>query len=376
MEPRIVRIGLQIHVSLGTPAEGLDTGTLSTKLFCACPILGRKAPANVSTCPVCKGVAGSLPVLQRRVGRTAVRLCRALGSRVAPRIVFDRKRYFYQDLPRSYQITQVLQPIGQGGSLAGVRIQRIQIQQDPARFEGKTVDYNRCGKMLAQIVTAPTIESAAHAADVLNQLFFKLSVNGLMDESAENRFRADVNVSSIQGGRTHPRIELKNLGSQEQVRASIQAELRRQLTSEDTEVHTRTFEPAFDRTVFSRNKETASQYAPLVQCNMPPVSTAEWSPFVHTRCPRCLGGGALNTADACTKARLRGWCRVPGALDYAFFTKAKSHFIDMLLAELKYRHRTFLQVDWKRVQPLVIRGDRQALRQYLNSNLSAGSAPS
>lgn len=373
MNLRTVKIGLEVHVSLGVPKSRLDDGNLHTKLFCPCPLLGRKALPNSSICPVCTGIPGSLPVLQRRVGRLAVRLCRALGAHVAPRLIFDRKRYFYHDLPRSYQITQMMYPVGHDGTVAGTAIQRIQVEEDPARFQGKMVDYNRCGKMLVQIVTAPTLCSPEQAVTFLEQLFYRLSINGLMDQSAETLFRADVNVSSAEGDREHPRVEIKNLGSLKQVKDSIDVELRRQVTSVDSMVHTRSFEPAFERTVFSRAKETLAQYAPVAQCNLPPIDTCRFAPFVYTRCPSCLGGGPLETAPVHVRMRLRGWGRVPGALDYAFFTGAKGHFIDMLLAESKYRKLSFLQFPWNGIDPLVKAGDREGIRRYLDR--LAGTVP-
>ena len=174
-------IGLEIHAELDTRA----------KMFCACPRVALTTPANHAVCPVCMGLPGALPVINAEAMRLAVRAALALGAEVAETGWFARKNYFYPDLVKGYQISQSATPIGQGGAIEcpdGTRVflRRIHLEEDTARLlaGGKPgrmgVDLNRSGSPLLEVVTEPTLHSAADAeaaARALRALFVHLGVS-------------------------------------------------------------------------------------------------------------------------------------------------------------------------------------------------------
>jgi aspartyl-tRNA(Asn)/glutamyl-tRNA(Gln) amidotransferase subunit B len=209
-------IGLEVHVQITS---------LKTKLFCGCSADYRGAPPNTHVCPVCLGLPGALPVVNMEAVKKAIQLCLAIGGRVAEWLRFDRKHYFYPDLPKNYQITQYLEPICRGGSIEidtpkgpkRIRIRRINLEEDPGRIVYPAgnplaspyvfVDYNRSGVALLEIVTEPDMESPEEAIAFLEKLHSIVEHLGICDCRLEGSMRVDANVS-IEGGE---RVEIKNI---------------------------------------------------------------------------------------------------------------------------------------------------------------------
>ncbi len=273
-------IGLEIHAQLLT----------ATKIFCGCPTAFGAAP-NAHTCPVCVGLPGALPVLNRRAVDLAVTAAVALGCDVHERSVFARKNYFYPDLPKGYQISQYEQPLATGGGLQlpdkFVALTRIHMEEDAGKslHEGfadsdrKTyLDYNRSGVPLVEIVTEPDMRSAEEAAlffETLRQILVWLGVNdGNMDEGS---LRCDANVSVRPKGDTRlgTKTEVKNVNSFRYLEKAIAYEIGRHL---DVIEHggrvvqeTRLFDAAQGKTYSMRSKEEAHDYRYFPEPDLPPL---------------------------------------------------------------------------------------------------------
>lgn len=226
--------GLEIHAQLST----------RTKAFCRCPNLYGVEP-NTLVCPVCLGTPGALPVLNREVVAQAIRLAVAVQATVHLRSRFDRKNYFYPDLPKGYQISQFNFPFSTGGSIRvkandqgkTIRITRAHIEEDAGKSmhlpDGSTViDMNRCGVPLIEIVTEPDIRSPQEAGAYLAAMRELLRFIGVCDGNMEQgSLRCDANVSVRRLGETNlrERTEMKNLNSIRGVERAIDAEMRRQI---------------------------------------------------------------------------------------------------------------------------------------------------
>ncbi len=275
------RIGLEVHVQLTS---------LKSKLFCPCSSDYRGAPPNTHVCPVCLGLPGSLPVVNKRAVEHAIRVCIALGGRVAERLVFERKHYFYPDLPKNYQITQYSEPICRGGYVEirsgdgwkRVGIRRINIEEDPGRivYPGGSilaspyvlVDYNRSGVALLEIVTEPVLSSPEEAEAFLEELRSILEYLGVCNCGLEGAMRVDANVS-VEGGE---RVEVKNIGSISDVRRALAYEIARQRSllarGERPRRETRHWDPARRVTIPGRAKEVEEDYRYMPDPNLPPVA--------------------------------------------------------------------------------------------------------
>ena len=226
-----VVIGLEVHVQLAT----------RTKLFCGCRADYFAAPPNTLTCPVCLGMPGALPVPNRKAVEYALRVALALGAKVQKNSRFDRKNYFYPDLPKGYQITQRDAPLGVGGSLTfhtdgeerTVRIRELHLEEDAGKLihteKGALVDMNRCGVPLVEIVTEPDLRSPREARDflrALRTLLRHLRVSGGDMEKGE--LRCDANISIAQDGGLGTKAEIKNLNSFRAVERALSAAAARQ----------------------------------------------------------------------------------------------------------------------------------------------------
>ena len=278
-QPRAV-IGLEIHVQLTS---------LKTKLFCSCSADYRGAPPNTHVCPVCLGLPGALPVVNEEAVQKAIQVCLAVNGRVAELLRFDRKHYFYPDLPKNYQITQYLEPICTGGYIEiespsetkRIRLRRINIEEDPGRivYPGGSpltspyvlVDYNRSGVALLEIVTEPDMESPEEAVAFLEKLRSILEHLGVCDCGLEGAMRVDANIS-IEGGE---RIEVKNIGSFHEVKRALAYEITRQhdllLKGKPVRRETRHWDPVRKVTLPARVKEEEEDYRYMPDPNLPPV---------------------------------------------------------------------------------------------------------
>jgi aspartyl-tRNA(Asn)/glutamyl-tRNA(Gln) amidotransferase subunit B len=273
-------IGLEIHVQITS---------LKTKLFCNCSADYRSAPPNTHVCPVCLGLPGALPVVNQEAIEKAIQVCLALNGKVASKVRFDRKHYFYPDLPKNYQITQYLEPIcvdgwvelETGKGVKRVRIRRINLEEDPGRivYPGGSpvnspyvlIDYNRSGIALLEIVTEPDMTTPEEAYLFLEKLRSILEHLGVCDCGLEGAMRVDANVS-IKGGE---RVEVKNIGSFSEVRRALAYELTRQrdliLKGLKVKRETRHWDPVRKVTLPARTKETEEDYRYMPDPNLPPI---------------------------------------------------------------------------------------------------------
>jgi aspartyl-tRNA(Asn)/glutamyl-tRNA(Gln) amidotransferase subunit B len=271
-------IGLEVHVELST----------ASKMFCACPV-AFGAPPNTHVCPVCLGLPGALPVPNAEAVRRAVRMALALGMTVAPRLKFDRKNYFYPDLPKGYQISQYDEPIGRDGRLevAGrvIRIRRLHLEEDAGKLlheGGRTVvDYNRAGVPLIEIVSEPDLRSAQEARLYMEEIRRIAQFLGVSDvRMEEGSLRADVNVSVRPAGSTAlgVRTEIKNLNSFRAVERVIEVEVARQeaVLAQGGAVaqETRGFREETGETFVLRRKEEADDYRYFPEPDLPAVPLA------------------------------------------------------------------------------------------------------
>jgi aspartyl-tRNA(Asn)/glutamyl-tRNA(Gln) amidotransferase subunit B len=289
-------IGLEIHVQLKT----------ESKMFCPCSNRGEFEPANTTICPVCVGHPGTLPVINGKAVEFGVLVGLALGCRVNPRSKFDRKNYFYPDLPKGYQISQKDLPVAEQGSLsftvkdaAGsprevtVRINRAHLEEDAAKLlhsaDGKAsyVDYNRGGTPLIEIVTEPDLHSPAEAKSFLQELRLIMRYLGVSDADMEKgQMRCDANISLRQvveypANEPHalqfnPKTEVKNINSFRAVEHALEYEIKRQTKlwldgKPPMEQSTRGWDDEKKVTVAQRTKEEAHDYRYFPEPDLPPL---------------------------------------------------------------------------------------------------------
>jgi len=293
-----VVVGLEVHCELAT----------ATKLFCGCRNAFGDEP-NTNVCPVCLGLPGSLPVLNRRAVELAVRLGLALGCEVRPSI-FHRKNYFYPDMPKDYQVSQYDEPLNVGGALelpggGRVRIARAHLEEDTGKTshagasgrihgaQAALVDYNRAGVPLLEIVSEPDIASAAQARAYVNELREVIVSVGASDaRMEEGSLRIDANVSVRPAGvpALGTRTEVKNLNSVRSLGRAVEHEAARQaalLSAGDRVVQeTRHWDEDAGRTVALRSKEEAYDYRYFPEPDLVPLEPeAGWVAAVEAGLP-------------------------------------------------------------------------------------------
>lgn len=270
-------IGLEIHCQLTN---------LQSKLFCACKANYREFEPNTNICPVCMGLPGSLPRLNQKAVEKATMIAMALNCKTPQRLGFFRKNYFYPDLPKNFQITQLNMygptSIGDQGKVSiegkDIRIRRIQLEEDPGRliYEGASertqitlVDYNRAGTPLVEIVTEPDFDNPRQVRIFLNILSDLLENLGVSDPTLEGAMRADANVS-IEGGL---RVEVKNIGSFHDLEKAIHFELTRQQSLAERGIpvaqETRHWDDKRKITISSRSKEEDEDYRYILEGDIP-----------------------------------------------------------------------------------------------------------
>jgi aspartyl-tRNA(Asn)/glutamyl-tRNA(Gln) amidotransferase subunit B len=277
-------IGLEVHTQLQT----------ASKLFCGCSTRFGAAP-NVNTCPVCLGMPGALPVLNRRAVELAVKAALALGCTVHPVSIFARKNYFYPDLPKGYQISQYDRPLATDGQLEfdtrdgarRIRIIRVHLEEDAGKslHDGladsdkmTALDFNRSGVPLIEIVSHPDVRSAAEAGEYFSRMRAILVATGVTDGNMEEgSLRCDANISVRRAGAAAlgVKTEIKNLNSFRHVQRALEFEIDRQIgviEAGGTVVHeTRLWDPAAGRTLSMRSKEEAHDYRYFPEPDLPPL---------------------------------------------------------------------------------------------------------
>lgn len=285
-------IGLETHIQLNT----------KTKIFCACKADSWEDPPNTNICPVCTGLPGVLPVLNKKVVEKAVLLAEAMGAEVQPVSHFDRKNYFYPDLPKGYQISQFDVPIAIGGYfdlpipetadplgkgyIRKVRIHKLHIEEDAGKTKNarnkRQVDFNRCGVPLVEMVTEPDLRTADEAAQYLIRLRQLLRWLGISEADMEKgNLRCDGNVSiRLKGSNVlNVKTEIKNVNSIDSLRDAIRKEIDRQIREVEAgnAIHAWTLEWDDDKGVLKkmRSKETEADYRYFREPDLLPLKISD-----------------------------------------------------------------------------------------------------
>lgn len=275
-------IGIETHVELLT----------NTKIFCNCSTrFGRKP--NSQCCPICTGMPGTLPVLNKEVVEKAIRLALALNCKVANVSRFDRKNYFYPDLPKSYQISQLYMPIGRNGYLdinninkKRIGIHEIHMEEDAGKLihddTNTLIDYNRSGLPLIEIVSEADINSSKEAVTYLEQLRYLLIYLGISDcKMQEGSFRADINLSvrKLGSDKLGTRTEMKNLNSFKAVENAIEYESNRQILVIENGgsiiQETRRWDDNLKKSISMRVKGESNDYRYFPDPDLPPIIISE-----------------------------------------------------------------------------------------------------
>jgi aspartyl-tRNA(Asn)/glutamyl-tRNA(Gln) amidotransferase subunit B len=289
-------IGLEVHCQLDT----------RTKLFCACSTDYRNDGPNTHTCPVCLGLPGALPKINKKAVEFALRVAKALNCEVLEESVFSRKNYFYPDLDKAFQISQYDKPLAVGGYLViegddgekKITITRVHMEEDPGRLVHKggvdrarysLVDYNRAGIPLIEIVTEPDIRSPKEARRFLNKLRATLEYLSVFDSEKEGSLRVDANISLQPKGwfdrekksyKGRNRIEVKNISSYKGVEKALTFEITRQKNvirkGQPIEQATRHFVETQGITTAARSKEEEQDYRYFPEPDLCPLRVSSW----------------------------------------------------------------------------------------------------
>ncbi len=285
-------IGLETHIQLNT----------QTKIFCSCKADSWNDAPNSNICPVCCGLPGVLPVLNKAAVEKGVLLATAMHGDIRPLSFFDRKNYFYPDLPKGYQISQFDQSLSSGGYLdlpvpasaspdgqayvRRVSITKLHLEEDAGKTKNaggqRFVDFNRCGVPLVEMVTGPDLRTADEAAQYLTRLRQLLRWLGISEADMERgNLRCDANVSIRRKGETilNPKTEIKNVNSIENVRAAIEHEIERQIREVEAgnRIFAWTLEWDEDAAVLRkmRSKETEADYRYFREPDLLPIRLDE-----------------------------------------------------------------------------------------------------
>lgn len=279
--------GLEVHTELAT----------KTKIFCNCTTEFGGEP-NTHVCEICSGMPGTLPVVNKKVVEFAVRTGLALNCEITQYNKFDRKNYFYPDLPKAYQISQLYLPICRNGwveindSINGgtkkVRIHEIHMEEDAGKLvhdewtDSTLVNYNRCGVPLLEIVSEPDIASADEAVEYVEKLRAILQFCGVSDcKMQEGSLRADVNVSVMEKGASEfgTRTEMKNINSFKAIHNAVEAEAERQIEliedGEKVVQETRRWDDSKGTSYAMRSKEDAQDYKYFPEPDLPPIELSD-----------------------------------------------------------------------------------------------------
>lgn len=285
-----VTIGLEIHAELKT----------TTKMFCACRNNPDEEKPNVNVCPVCMAHPGTLPVPNMKAVESVVKVGLALGANIANFTEFDRKNYFYPDIPKGYQISQYKYPIVSGGELNGVKITRVHLEEDTGKLQHLTidhlpltnetseskvtgqrsqvslVDFNRAGVPLMELVTEPVIHSAKEAGDFGRELQLLLRTLGVSDANMEKgEMRVELNLSVSDTEKFGTKVEVKNINSFKAVEKAAEFEIKRHIelleAGKGSEIvqETRGWDENKQSTFSQRKKEDSHDYRYFPEPDLP-----------------------------------------------------------------------------------------------------------
>lgn len=267
-------IGLEIHIQLNT----------KSKLFCGCLAESFGKKPNTQVCPVCLGLPGAIPSPPNTEAiKKAVLVAKALDCQLAKNCRFERKNYFYPDLPKGYQISQYQTAVGTKGNFEGIRVRRVHLEEDAAKLihePGLTlIDFNRAGVPLLEVVTEPDLENPAQAKAVLKELRVLLRHLKVSDADMEKgSMRLEANVSLKEEGADLPpyKVELKNINSFKFLVRALEREIERQYTllslGKEVVQETRGYSEERDETFTQRRKEEAFDYRYFPEPDLPPLT--------------------------------------------------------------------------------------------------------
>jgi len=276
-------IGLEVHAELKT----------KSKMFCGCVNDPHASEPNINTCPVCLAHPGSLPVANYEAVKSVLIFGTAVNGTLANFSEFDRKNYFYPDIPKAYQISQYAFPFISGGELSGVKLTRVHLEEDTARSQHdkgdySLVDFNRAGVPLMELVTEPVIHDAKTAGDFARELQLTLRTLGISDANMEKgEMRVEANISISDTEELGTKVEVKNLNSFKSVEAAIAFEIERQTSilqnNGQIQQETRGWDEIHGKTFTQRSKETAKDYRYFPDPDLPKLVTTEIPAFLQSR---------------------------------------------------------------------------------------------
>lgn len=280
MPKYIPTIGLEIHAELKT----------ESKMFCDSRNDPNETHPNATICPVCTGQPGSLPTVNKKAVEYILKIGMALNGDIPQTSKFDRKNYFYPDLPKGWQISQYDVPLIFGGMLNGVRLRRIHLEEDTAKLahakSGSLLDYNRAGRPLMELVTEPDIKNADQAVEFAKELQLILRYLDIADanmEKGQMRVEANVSLGEEKNGKIMygTKVEVKNIASFKAVHDAIQYELKRQeqvlKAGEKVVQETRGWNDAKGMTISQRLKEEAQDYRYFPEPDLPPLDLSHFT---------------------------------------------------------------------------------------------------
>ncbi|MFA5652284.1 MAG: Asp-tRNA(Asn)/Glu-tRNA(Gln) amidotransferase subunit GatB [Candidatus Paceibacterota bacterium] len=268
-------IGLEIHAELKT----------QTKMFCSCKNDPDEEKTNSNICEICTAQPGTLPVLNKKAIEHVLRVGLSCGSKIADFTEWDRKNYFYPDIPKGYQISQYKYPLVSSGSIKGVELTRIHLEEDTGSSthdagDFSLVDFNRAGVPLMELVTEPVIHSGKQAADFAKELQLLLQYLGAGDANMEKgEMRVEANISVSDTDKLGTKVEIKNLNSFRTVERAVAYEIERQIDAiekgEKIVQETRGWDEAKQKTYSQRIKEDSHDYRYFPDPDLPKMMISE-----------------------------------------------------------------------------------------------------
>jgi aspartyl-tRNA(Asn)/glutamyl-tRNA(Gln) amidotransferase subunit B len=276
-------VGIEVHAELKT----------QSKMFCGCKNEPHASLPNAHVCPVCMAHPGTLPVVNKEAVHFLMQVGKAIGGELSNYSEFDRKNYFYPDIPKAYQISQYQFPFVTGGTIAGVAITRVHLEEDTARSQhdqgdDSLVDFNRAGVPLMELVTEPVIHTAKQAGDFARELQLLLRTLNISDanmEKGEMRVEANISVSKTEVLGT--KVEVKNLNSFKSVESAIDYEVKRHIAELEAggtlRQETRGWDESKGKTFLQRTKETAQDYRYFPDPDIPKFLRDEIPEFNDSR---------------------------------------------------------------------------------------------
>lgn len=279
----IPTIGLEIHAELKT----------ATKMFCDCKNNPDEKEPNKNVCPICMGHPGTLPVINHEAVKQVIRVGLSVDGKIADYTEWDRKNYFYPDIPKGYQISQYKYPLVSGGKIGDVELTRIHLEEDTGtsihdRGDFSLVNYNRAGVPLMELVTEPVIHSAKQAGDFARELQLLLRYLGASEanmEKGEMRVEANISVAPEGSNKFGTKVEVKNLNSFKVVEKSIEYEIERMIdlleAGKGNEIvqETRGWDEAKQKTFSQRKKESSDDYRYFPDPDLPKIKISEIAEF-------------------------------------------------------------------------------------------------